>query len=51
MLRDASSGLLPTPRHSTGDPCPRAWSAVDPRAVIREAAEAMKEQLKETMTS
>ena len=30
-----------------GDPCPRAWSAVDPRAVIREAAEAMKEQLKE----
>ena len=31
-----------------GDPCPRAWSAVDLRAVIREAAEAMKEQLKET---
>jgi len=32
---------------NAGDPCPRAWSAVDPRAVIREAAEAMKEQLKE----
>ncbi|CAE7456936.1 unnamed protein product [Symbiodinium natans] len=32
---------------NAGDPCPRAWSAVDLRAVIREAAEAMKEQLKD----
>ena len=30
-----------------GDPCPRAWSAVSPRDVIREAAEYMKEQAKD----
>ena len=32
---------------NSGDPCPRAWSAVDPRDVVREAAEYMKEQAKE----
>ncbi|CAK9000001.1 unnamed protein product [Durusdinium trenchii] len=32
---------------NAGDPCPRAWSAVSPRDVIREAAEYMKEQAKE----
>eukprot|EP00435_Cladocopium_sp_Y103_P059696 s347_g21.t1 len=30
-----------------GDPCPRAWSVSDPRDIVREAAEYLKEQAKE----
>ena len=34
-----------------GDPCPRAWSVSDPRDIVREAAEYLKEQAKDRKIS
>lgn len=46
-LRKYDSDMIQYDSWLEGDPCPRAWSAVDPRDVVREAAEYMKEQAKD----
>lgn len=48
-IYDASAreGPCPMERCLRGDPCPRAWSVADPKEIVREAAEYLKEQAKD----